>query len=242
MANGKKNYFRHSFFARNDIKLLQLRDRIGVGFYFYFFTLLELCGEQSADELQPFYEFHDSTIRNLWCVNLKKSERIANEMHAVCLLKFEKREKSFRFEIPNLAKYLGKYTIKNESKPVSKEKESKEKKNKVKKEKSPTIKKHDVLGEFCDYEHLFCNISKSTQKKFAAKYQLEYILEQCERAEIWLEDEPGRAFNGKFFSGWLDRGYDEWLRKNNRLPLAAEKKLIIPKMTDEEFPWPDLLD
>lgn len=155
MANGKKNYFRHSFFARNDIKLLQLRDRIGVGFYFYFFTLLELCGEQSADELQPFYEFHDSTIRNLWCVNLKKSERIANEMHAVCLLKFEKREKSFRFEIPNLAKYLGKYTTKNESKPVSKGKERKEKESKGK-ERKEKFNAHDVIkiyNELCPVKH-----------------------------------------------------------------------------------------
>jgi len=133
MANGKKNYFRHSFFARNDIKLLQLRDSIGVGYYFYFFTLLEICGEESADNLQDEYEFHDSTIRSLWRINLKKSERIANEMHTVGLLEFEKREKSFWFKIPNFMKYLGKYTNKKESKGPnkSKEKERKEKKSKT---------------------------------------------------------------------------------------------------------------
>lgn len=112
MASGKKNYFRHSFVAHKDIKLLQLRDKIGIGFYFYYFTLLEICGEESSDEPKTEFEFHDSVIRNLWCVNLKKSERIANEMHTVGLLEFKKREKSFWFSIPKILKYLGKYQTK----------------------------------------------------------------------------------------------------------------------------------
>ena len=127
MASGKKNYFRHSFFARNDMKLRLLRDSVGVGFYFYFFTLLELCGESSEDKLMPFYEFHDSQIRSLWGVNLKKSERIACVMHSVGLLEFEKRGKSFWFNIPNLPKYLGKYTNKNTSNGPNKIKENKRK-------------------------------------------------------------------------------------------------------------------
>lgn len=133
MASGKKNYFRHSFFTRNDIKMLMLRDRVGVGFYFYFFSLLELCGEESSDQLKHQYTFHDSTIRSLWCVNLKKSERIAYEMDAVGLLEFKKGEKNFQFTIPNFAKYLGKYTTKNTSNSSNKrkEKESKRKESKV---------------------------------------------------------------------------------------------------------------
>jgi hypothetical protein len=129
MANGRKNYFRHSFFARNDIKLRKLRDELGVGFYFYFFTLLEQCGEESSDNLRENYEFHDSIIRSLWGVNLKKSEHVASVMSAVGLLFFEKREKTFYFEIPNFAKYLGKYEIKNESNTPNKRKENKRKEN-----------------------------------------------------------------------------------------------------------------
>lgn len=132
MANGKKNYFRHSFFARNDIKLLRLRDEIGVGFYFYFFSLLELCGEESSDELKEFYEFHNSTIRSLWGVNLKKSEHVASVMSAVGLLEFKKLEKSFWFNIPNLSKYLGRYTNKKESNTPNKRKEKKRKVNEKK--------------------------------------------------------------------------------------------------------------
>lgn len=132
LASGKKNYFRHSFFARNDLKLKMLRDKVGVGFYFYYFSLLEQCGEASSDELKDKYVFHDSTIRNLWCINLKKSERVANEMNAVGLLFFKKAENTFQFTIPNLAKYLGKYDSKSISNAPNKRKE-KEKKEKEKK-------------------------------------------------------------------------------------------------------------
>lgn len=131
MASGKKNYFRHSFFARNDLKLKMLRDRVGVGFYFYYFSLLEQCGEASSDELKEEYVFHDSTIRNLWCINLKKSERVAIEMMSVGLLEFKKAKNTFQFKIPNLAKYMGKYDSKSISNAPNKIKENeiKEKEN-----------------------------------------------------------------------------------------------------------------
>ena len=135
MASGKKNYFRHSFFARNDIKLRLLKDTVGIGFYFYYFSLLELCGEQSSDQIQEKYVFHDSIIRSLWGVNLKKSERVAYQMHSVGLLFFEKQPKMFLFELPNFAKYLGKYTNKIETNTPNKRKGKKRKEKKSEKEK-----------------------------------------------------------------------------------------------------------
>jgi len=112
LASGKKNYFRHSFFARDDIKLRMLRDGIGIGFYFYFFSLLELCGTECEDESKEEFLFHPSIIRSLWSANLNKCERISNEMQRVGLLLFEKRDKTFWFRIPKFAKYLGRYTSK----------------------------------------------------------------------------------------------------------------------------------
>jgi len=141
MASGKKNYFRHSFIAHDDIKLNLLRDKIGIGYYFYYFSLLEICGEESADDLKTQYEFHDSTIRSLWRINLKKSEHVASAMNAVGLLEFKKGEKSFVFTIPNLAKYLGKYTNKKTSNSPNKRKE-KEIKEKERKEKET----ENILG------------------------------------------------------------------------------------------------
>jgi hypothetical protein len=133
MARGRKNYFRHSFTARNDIKLRLLRDEIGVGFYFYFFSLLELCGEESAEDLQEEYVFHDSLIRSLWGVNLKKSERIAYQMDAVGLLLFKKHKKTFKFTVPNFSKYIGKYESKCTLNVPNKRKEKKVKEKKGKK-------------------------------------------------------------------------------------------------------------
>jgi len=135
VASGKKNYFRHSFFTHNDIKMLMLKDSIGIGFYFYYFSLLELCGEESSDHLLSSYVFHDATIRSLWSVNLKKSEHIATQMNAVGLLEFKKGNKNFQFTIPNFSKYLGKYTNKTEPNGPNKRKE-KERKEKERKENS----------------------------------------------------------------------------------------------------------
>ncbi|MGB1290554.1 MAG: hypothetical protein ACPG5Z_00380 [Pseudoalteromonas sp.] len=151
MASGKKNYFRHSFFARDDIKLRLLRDEVGTGFYFYYFSLLELCGTQCEYESKTQFEFHNSIIRSLWGVNLKKSERTATKMNLVGLLLFEKREKSFYFEIPNFPKYLGKYQNKITPNRPNKRKENKIKENKIK-------------SEF-DFEEIYQNYPRRLGKK-----------------------------------------------------------------------------
>lgn len=139
MNKGQTNYFRHSFFARNDIKLLRLKDEVGIGFYFFYFSLLELCGENYSDQTGDEFVFHDSTIRSLWRVNLKKSERIAIKMSAIGLLEFEKRSKTFWFRVPNLPKYLGKYTKKDAKNSPNKER-NKEINKEINKEKEKEIK------------------------------------------------------------------------------------------------------
>lgn len=123
MASGRKNYFRHSFTAHDDIKLKQLRDLIGIGFYFYYFTLLELCGSDSADELKDKYTFHNSTLRSLWECNLKKCDRIGTHMNAVGLIFYEKSGTTMSFRIPKLSKYLGSYSSKLDPKGPNKRKE-----------------------------------------------------------------------------------------------------------------------
>lgn len=194
MANGKKNYFRHSFFARNNIKLLKLRDEVGIGFYFYFFSLLELCGEQSADELQEFYEFHDSTIRSLWGVNLKKSERVACVMHSLGLLEFEKREKSFYFKVPNLSKFMGKYTNKKESKGPNK---SKENKRKEKKNKAPTL----TAPASPDIVKIIDYLNATTGKKFKAS---------TPKTVSMITSRTREGFTVEDFTKVVDVKFDEW--------------------------------
>lgn len=163
MASGKKNYFRHSFFARNDIKLLELRELVGVGFYFYYFSLLEQCGEQSESELKEKYVFHNSTIRKLWSVNLEKCRTISTHLNAVGLLEFKKLENSFEFTIPNLAKYLGRYESKFPSNSSNKIKENKIKENKIKqKEKEVVVVKPTPK---LDFESIYAVYPRKEGKK-----------------------------------------------------------------------------
>jgi len=165
MASGKKNYFRHSFFARNDIKLRFLKDEVGVGFYFYYFTLLELCGEFSAENLQSQYVFHNSIIRQLWGVNLKKCRTISEKMNAVGLLEFKKGESTFTFVIPNYSKYLGRYSTKLDSNTSNKRKEKKRKEKK-----SKVIEKDEVkTSEMDNISEIIRHLNSSTGKNYSPK-------------------------------------------------------------------------
>lgn len=257
MANGKKNYFRHSFFARNDVKLLKLRDEIGVGFYFYYFALLELCGEQSADELRDKYEFHNSTIKSLWGVNLKKSERISCVMDAVGLLEFEKREKTFMFRVSNLSKYLGKYTNKTTPNIVIKEKKRKEKERKEKEtKKTPSYENEDLIIEY--YNSLSKEVSnnsrgakftKNNRANISARIKDGFSVEDCKQAIFSVSRDPWFVDNGHFnlttifrpanFEKYLtkpvketiedvDRQFLELFKKSDDEDLARKNKAATP--------------
>ena len=130
MARGKKNYFRHSFFARDDIKLRLLRDRIGVGFYFYYFSLLELCGTEAAEGIPDEFVFHQSVLNSLWGCKTKKTVHVAEQIAAVGLLFFSYEGKKLSFRIPNFSKYLGRYESKCTLNVPNKRKEKKIKEKK----------------------------------------------------------------------------------------------------------------
>jgi len=172
MASGRKNYFRHSFFARDDIKLRLLRDGVGVGFYFYYFSLLEACGTECEYESKCEFEFHNSIIRSLWGVNLKKSERVACVMQSVGLLLFEKRDKSFYFKIDNFPKYLGKYSTKKETNRPNKIKENEMKLNKIK----GKITESEIIVLFNDTLGQKGQIKKYPGFSFSPKLRDEFII------------------------------------------------------------------
>lgn len=222
MASGRKNYFRHSFFARNDLKLRLLRDEIGVGFYFYYFSLLELCGEESAEDFKGKFVFHNSIIRNLWGVNLKKSERIATAMHSVGLLLFEKQEKTFSFIIPKFLKFLGKYTNKIESKGPNKIKENKIKRNKIKEKeiKELTIKKSaKPKGPLPDIftAKILENVTHEIQKEWIKLYQdTDWLKYEFSQMDIWILSNPQKKPKsnfGSFISRWLSNGWEKHRKK-----------------------------
>jgi hypothetical protein len=114
MASGKKNYFRHSIFARKDSKIVQLIDDHGKEAYFHYFALLELCAEVASNEFPANGEF--VFRRSTLCHEL----RVTNSRLAQHLLAMESSllchavltEKDCKIVLPKLAKYMGKYESK----------------------------------------------------------------------------------------------------------------------------------
>jgi hypothetical protein len=234
-------YFRHRFDASNDPKLQGLIDEMGIIALGYYYSLLEIYGHHySQNQDKTEVQIHRRVIANTWRKRVDSCDLVLTKLALSGLLVYTKCENTYLIDIPKFLKYYGSYKKTDGQKTPNKRKEKKRKENIIENTEK-NCSAYDVLTELSEWADFFCKISTATQKTFLQKYQAEYI-EQCvEDATIWLEDNPKKKI-GAFFSGWLKRGYEEWLRKNNRLPLEAEKKLIIPKMTDEEFPWPDLLD
>ncbi len=131
MASGRKNYFRHSFFARNDEVILELIDQFSYKGYFFWFALLEICGEQASDEYPEKFKFHQSRLyRELRC-NKRSLEPVLDFLQGCNRLVWNKTEKYYEIDIANFPKYLGKYTSKTEPNSRNKRKEKKNKENNI---------------------------------------------------------------------------------------------------------------
>jgi hypothetical protein len=133
MASGKKNYFRHSFSARNNVKIQSLIDKFGLAGYFYWFSLIELCAELSVDGIKTEYIYHQRTLIKELRLNKNRLSLVLTYMQSISLLSLTYNENKYALKIPNLSKYMGYYENKNEKKGPKeskgneiKEKESKE--------------------------------------------------------------------------------------------------------------------
>lgn len=111
MSSGKKNYFRHSMNARNDHKLRAFMELFGRNWregYFYFFTLLELCGSD-AQEGKIEHTFHKKTLRDLWGTSTQGVQdvcmRCAESALVMCIVSAD----HVTFSIPSLLNYTGRY-------------------------------------------------------------------------------------------------------------------------------------
>lgn len=140
MASGKKNYFRHSFFAREDAKIQELIGIMGKEGYFYFFTLLELCGRQWSEGCNERFELHPLTLRSTWVTSSNKLHSVLGCLAQCGLIVHSKQENFYLITIPKFSKYLGLYSAKSETKTPKerKEKEIKEKERKGNKSETPT--------------------------------------------------------------------------------------------------------
>jgi len=137
----KSNYFRHSFNAHEDIKIMELIERGGIKCVGVYFVLLEIYGSMIMDDDNQSFKQNINTRRIANAVGLRSDScRTCIELIADCKLIEAVRFKSpisyFEVGIPNFLKYFGRYskteTIKCPNKRKEKEKKEKEMKEKEK--------------------------------------------------------------------------------------------------------------
>ena len=132
MASGRKNYFRHSFSAGKDDKIVSLISDHGKSAYFHYFRLLELCGEQCSDGIPEKFVFHRRTLcAELMVTNSKLCHHLL-AMQSSLLLEYVLSDRKVEVLIPNFMKFLGKYTNKIAPDTPNKRKEKEIKENKIK--------------------------------------------------------------------------------------------------------------
>ena len=132
MASGKKNYFRHSFGAHNDEKLVKIIEKYGMAGYAYFWIILELCGEQASENVPEKFIFHQRTLLSNLLVRKDKLHSYLVTTTQLLLINATIDGTIIELCIPNLAKYLGKYSNKNTSNTPNKRKENKRKEKEIK--------------------------------------------------------------------------------------------------------------
>lgn len=230
MASGKKNYFRHSFRARNDDFIVSLMQEMKEKGYFMWFALIELCSERLADGEEPPFIFNQSTLyKELRCVQ-STLNLFLTYCEAMSKLSWAKVQPSsnqgstkvqpiFKIDILNLNKFNGQY-LKIGPKE-KKRKEIKEKESKVKEKKeNPQQNSQVILFKLSDNPHAIKFIGKvqyKTQQLWLDTYtKSEWIELELLKASTWIINNPQKAPKsnyGRFFSGWLSRGW-ETHRKN----------------------------
>lgn len=129
MASGKKNYFRHSFNAFEDEKIQMAIDKLGYEGYAYYFILIELLAKQCEAEYKNPIRIHQQSLRIVWRKQSQSCKKVITKLQESGLFVATFKESFIEFDIPNLSKYLGKYSIKNPPNTPNKKKR-KEKKRK----------------------------------------------------------------------------------------------------------------
>lgn len=140
MASGKKNYFRHSTSAFEDEKIQKCIQLLGYEGYAFYFILVELLAKQCENSFKNPITLHQQSIRIVWRKQQQSCEKVIRKLEESGLFVATFRESFIDFDIPNLEKYMGFYTNKNDPN-ASKESKRKEKKIKESKEKITPPKK-----------------------------------------------------------------------------------------------------
>lgn len=129
LGSGKRNYFRHSFNARNDEFIVGLMNEFKEKGYFMWFALCEMSGEMLADGHKWPLKFNQSRLYKELRCNHSKLHLFFTYCEHRSKIGCTYSAPTFSLEIPSLLKYVGKYS---ENVPNKiKEKEIKEKEIKL---------------------------------------------------------------------------------------------------------------
>jgi len=229
MANGKKNYFRHSFFAGSDDKIVDLISKHGKQAYFHFFRLLELCGQQSGESVPEKFVFHRRTLCGELLVTNSRLGHHLLAMQSSLLLHYVLTDSKVEILVPNLSKYLGKYTNKIPSNPPNKIKEKKIKGKKIKVNNiGPNTKElSDHFLNEVELKEFLLRIPDYTSKKILSSYEKDVLLNKIPKAYKWHLDNGATTKRvGLFITNWLEnKKYDNAHQKKEEQE-SAYMKLI----------------
>ena len=168
MPSGKKNYFRHHTGAFSDPKIQKAISLLGYEGYAYYFILLELLAKECEDEYKNPITIHRQTLKIVWRKHTKSCNKVVEKLQESGLFVATFKESFIEFDIPNLSKYQGNYTNKNQIKPT-KERKGKERKGKERKININTDPKSEQPAPKFDLQILLdaypCNKSKTANLK-----------------------------------------------------------------------------
>jgi len=220
MAHGDKNYFRHSFRARNDEFIVFLLDKMGAKGYFMWFILVEMCSERLSDgEEQPFI-FNKSTLyKELKCTQSKLDQFLT---YSASMMKVEYAYVSsgvdeddtkvlpmLSLSIKNLSKFNGHYQKKSPNK--SKVKETKVKERKVNTNTSKVRCEISEMPEFYrttpkEIQLWVTSVTFTQLDKWFNIYQAPFLLEELTLAYEWDQEQTKKKKAlGGFLTNWFRR-------------------------------------
>lgn len=234
MASGRKDYFRHSFFARNDEVIVGAIEKFGFKAYFFWFALLELCGEQASDEYPEFFIFHQSRLYKELRCSKRTLNLLLGYLQDTLRVSYTYTEPIYKVRVHNLPKFMGKYQSKFPPNTSNKRKENKIKVNEIKVKESSSSSGdfvHEVFSEMPACHKYLRIVPKSTQDNWVARYDAQFLKEKIDALSRWLEDNPTKKRSiGPFFGGCLSRDFENWKSKNtNHLEELLKKGGITPE-------------
>lgn len=207
MASGKKNYFRHSFNARNDEFIVGLMNEFKEKGYFMWFALCEMSGEMLADGHKWPLKYNQSRLYKELRCNHSKLHMFFTYCEHRCKISVTYVSPTFSLEIPSLLKYVGKYSEISPNKIKEKEIKEKETKEAVEGEAEaqkilPEVAPQEIQKKPSPLSFLFNDPEiknwlnegiHETHLLLLNKFSHHVLVEQVEAAFVWAREKNVRA-------------------------------------------------